>query len=950
MLHYLPSLAVIVTVIRPNREILLRMQLALLILLVQALVVACGITSPGVDALIASAKEEQAAGRHRAAVIQLTNVLQNNPKHAEALYLLGIEYHRAAEFKSAAVVSKRALDLHYDPLKAVPLLCKSLIAIGEFQRALDQTQIEAGGDGRTQAELITLRGLATIGLGRTKEGADLLARALEIQPEFASALMGQARLAEADGKFEEAARLLERAIAASPRDVDAWMMKGDLQHYLKQDGAIASYRKVIELDPESVSARLNIVSINLDASDLDAARQEFAQAQVLAPTDPMVKYTEGLIEFRRGNYPAAQTALQGVLKDAPDHRPSILLAGMAAYALGSYAEAQTHFVRVVKLAPANLDLRKLLALSFARGGNPQRALDEIAIVRAERPNDVGVLGLSGEFALQNGDPLMARDFFEKAVRAAPASAAARTGLARSRIAWGETDRALADLETAVRLDPGNFQADVLLVLSHLQRKRFDQALKAATILEQKQPANPLAHNLLGAAYLGTGDVANARRALERALEHQPTYTPAAINLAQLDLKDNNPRGARRRLEAVLEKDENNVQALLALAELASAIGASAKEQTDWMERAVQAGPGMVQPKVMLARKLAQGGDSKRALDLALQAQAVNPDSADVLDLVGTLELAVGNLKNGLAAFEKLVAAQPKSAVARYRLGTAQAANGNGAGAASSFREAIALQAGYIDAQSALASLELFAGRYPEAMQLARQLQKQAPRSSVGYALEGDVLLTEKKFAQAAKAYEAGYAIEKSGPLAVRMHAAYTAAGMPDVAEARLAQWLMVAPDDVNARLYSAEVHLKKGMYRDASEQYEWLQRKLPESVTVLNNLAWAYHRVKDARALPTAERAYKLQPKNAAVLDTLGWILVEEGNTSRGVELLQAAVAAAPEAPEAAGRRIHLAQGWLRAGERSKARSELEGLLSTTTPFPGRADAAALLNGLRQRP
>jgi predicted Zn-dependent protease len=137
------------------------------------------------------------------------------------------------------------------------------------------------------------------------------------------------------------------------------------------------------------------------------------------------------------------------------------------------------------------------------------------------------------------------------------------------------------------------------------------------------------------------------------------------------------------------------------------------------------------------------------------------------------------------------------------------------------------------------------------------------------------------------------------------------------------------------------------MHRDAIEQYEWLQRKVPESVTVLNNLAWAYHRVKDARALPTAERAYKLQPDNAAVIDTLGWILVEEGNASRGVDLLQAAVAATPDAPE---RRWHLAQGWFRAGERSKARNELESLLRATTPFAGRADAAALLNELRQRP
>ena len=75
---------------------------------------------------------------------------------------------------------------------------------------------------------------------------------------------------------------------------------------------------------------------------------------------------------------------------------------------------------------------------------------------------------------------------------------------------------------------------------------------------------------------------------------------------------------------------------------------------------------------------------------------------------------------------------------------------------------------------------------------------------------------------------------------------------------------------------------------------------------MLNNLAWAYQQVKDARALETAERAYKLAPDNAAIADTLGWILVEQGNTKRGIEVLQKAVTAAPKI---ASYRYHLARG-----------------------------------------
>ena len=74
-------------------------------------------------------------------------------------------------------------------------------------------------------------------------------------------------------------------------------------------------------------------------------------------------------------------------------------------------------------------------------------------------------------------------------------------------------------------------------------------------------------------------------------------------------------------------------------------------------------------------------------------------------------------------------------------------------------------------------------------------------------------------------------------------------------------------------------------------------------------------------------------------------MLVEQGNTTRGVELLQKAVAAAPKALEI---RYHLAQAWVKAGDKAKARAELERLLSTDAMFPQQDEALALLKQLRQ--
>mgnify|MGYP000297350231 CR=1 FL=1 len=56
------------------------------------------------------------------------------------------------------------------------------------------------------------------------------------------------------------------------------------------------------------------------------------------------------------------------------------------------------------------------------------------------------------------------------------------------------------------------------------------------------------------------------------------------------------------------------EALLALANLAPRLGATPKEQIDWLERARKASPGAVEPQLMLVQVYARAGDAKKALE------------------------------------------------------------------------------------------------------------------------------------------------------------------------------------------------------------------------------------------------------------------------------------------------------------------------------------------------
>jgi tetratricopeptide (TPR) repeat protein len=117
----------------------------------------------------------------------------------------------------------------------------------------------------------------------------------------------------------------------------------------------------------------------------------------------------------------------------------------------------------------------------------------------------------------------------------------------------------------------------------------------------------------------------------------------------------------------------------------------------------------------------------------------------------------------------------------------------------------------------------------------------------------------------------------------------------------------------------------------------------PNDPSALNNLAYVAGQLKDPKALEYAEKADKLAPNNAAILDTLGVLLVEKGDVKRGVEALQRAALLAPTSADV---RLNLARALVRDGQREAAKKELDGLAKLGDQFPGQAEVTKLLKGL----
>jgi putative PEP-CTERM system TPR-repeat lipoprotein len=878
------------------------------------------------------------------AVIELKNALQKNPKNSEARLLLGEVYATQGLGEPAENELKKAreLGMDYEALK-VPM-GQALLLQRSYARVLAEIQPGPKSPPANVAKILEIQARAHLGLFHFKDGCRLFARALEKDPHYVPGYWGLARCAAVQGDLDEARTELAKAVKLDEKNSDTWTRVGDLERVAKRlPEAESGYDTALKYNSNNIDALLGRAILRIDSNKLAEATKDIDAAAKIASKNPIVRQLRGVVEFKQRNFAAAETSFQSVLSTQPDYLPAVLWLGLTNFAAKNYEQAATQFAKYTRSVPS-VRIKALLGLAQARLGHADEAEETLRVLRNVDVKDPQSLATLAEAYMFIGEADLATTYLAKAVEQRPDAAGLRVDLAKVLSKKGERVQAIGQLETAIQLDPGVAGGDVLLIQNLIREKQFGKALQAVESLEKKQPTNPATFNLKAAIYLGKNDLANARKSFEQALELEPTSVATAMNLAQLDLREKNPGAARQRFQSILAKDTANVQAMMGLAALAAAT-AQESEYVTWLEKAAQAGPSDVRPRVLLAEYYLKKNDLPKALALAREAENANPNDTWALDALGTAQLAAGEKRTAVVTYSKLAKLIPKNPIAHYKLAMVQVAAQDLTSARASLNKALALKPDYVDAEILLASLDVGAGHFGEALNIAKQIQKQQAGSASGFVLQGDIQMAQKQFVPALRAYEKALAINNSGLIAVKIHQVLSASVSANEANARLDRWLKDQPDNVTARAYLAAAYLRAGANKQAIEQYQLLLQTDPKNILALNDLAWLYQQENDPRALTTAEQAYQLKPDSPQIMDTLGWILVEQGKTAEGLGLLQKA---AEKAPESTAIRYHWAATLAKSGDRTRARAELADLLAKNRNFPQRQEVQALLKQLHE--
>ena len=922
---------------------------ATLLLASEERVAFAAVTSSVQSGFYGDARARFAKRDYRGAIVQLKSTLQENPVNLAARILIGKAYVELHEPGNAIKELLRARRDGADDNLIISVVARAYLMQGDLDTLFDQVPLGPFSSS-VSTDLQITYGKAYLELGLLDKALAAFDESLRLTPGNVKGLTGQARTLLSKGELARAKELGELIRIAYPEHAETWQLDAEVQrHQGDLNGSLASLDKAISVaefdDPILLVRAATLVHLGEDEralADLELVRQ-------VAPNDPRSAYLRALVLARNNQIDEAHVILK-VAEATLDERqipvrrnypPALLLSGLIDYAQGDFDEAYQHLSRHAILVPQHEGTRKLLALIFLERNDPQNALTILEPALQQNSNDASLLALASSAYIAIGNYKKATPLFERAANFEPDSSRLREHLALNRLALGERNQAIANLKDAANLDPGSSRASIILGLLYLKQKDFNKALAIALTVNQRNPENPSGFNLAGTAYAALGNFDKARESFLAALTAESAFFPAAFNLARLDLDTGHVEQAIKRFTDIYTSHPNDSRALIELAAIERRRG-NMEQAIRYLEKVRAIVPDEVGPRTTLIGLYLEKGDMESAAFEAAELERRFPKNRAVLLTTFHVERALG--KTGLArvTLRRIGNLREDSAANFLQLADLQRQVDDDDGARWSLQKELDLDPNNWRAKSAVVELDLVIGEFDRALSRAQALVIEHPKLAIGHRLSGAALMRKKQFQQAIAEFQLGLDKKPNPRLVKELYHARHAAGDPN-ARQTLTSWLETHPDDITVRKSLAGALLETGDHTEAAKQHLLILDQNPMDVGTLNNLALLYLRLSNPAALEHAQRAYAIAPHHPAILDTLGWILVERDEVARALELLREAYARESNDPVV---RYHLAVALRRLGRDGEARAELATIVNAEQPFPEQVEARALLKQL----
>lgn len=548
-------------------------------------------------------------------------------------------------------------------------------------------------------------------------------------------LVAEGRSALREGKYDDAAKALDQAIALNPRRMEAYGLRAAV-HAAKGEHArgVAIMRKARDLAPDNVDVLAGLGTQLMLAGEPGEGVPLLEQVVARAPAQYGAQVLLGHHYADASKWGEAATALEAYFrarpkelsKDDDRHRLDLAEAYLRTYRAG---DARVLYAGISERNPKWLSAKMGLAWSLA--AIDCRQAKPVLAELSRRPDaPIEVLLVRGQCALELGDAgeaqRMARTYLDEAEAA---SAAGHALLGEAEAARGNLKAARASLEQARTLEPGTRRFAVRL--ARVLRLGKDPAAAIAELDGIGAPSPVSADRTywieLGEALLDAGRASDVATRLAPAMAAFRDSPELALVQGDASLRGGDAAAAVTSLEIAMKAPSPRTRRLLSEALLAVSVA-----------------------------KL-DGGDVSGAAAALVRADEVE-GTPPVWRNLGLCSYLLGDLDKAQQMLAKAAAADPNPP-ALILLGRVKAARGD-ATARDSLGQAVTAGRGEpiaVDAAIELAAVEIASGHASEAVEALVGTAVAAKKAGGDLAARHSATLVTARHAAALAALKAGQA-------------------------------------------------------------------------------------------------------------------------------------------------------------------------------------------------
>ena len=344
------------------------------------------------------------------------------------------------------------------------------------------------------------------------------------------------------------ALIVPSLLAAPQQDIDELLKHAiDEQQHGNFSAAIRDYRKVLELRPNELEAKINLGAALSHAGQFDEAIAIYRSALISAKDKNPILLNLALAFYKKGDFEHAREQFE-ILHDAqPNNLQVVILLGDSDLRTGKSDAALNLLEPLEDKYSQNMDFEYVLASALidTKGRRREGVTRMEKIAKAGSAADAYMI--AGATLLQLNEYEQARQDLEQALRLKPTLPGLYTLVGTARDKTGDVKAAEPAFREALKNNPDDFEANLYLGAILYKRRDIDEAKGYLDRALRLKPSDSMARYEAAMLKSTSGDYETAARELELLVKDDPDWLEPHVELATLYYRLHRPQdGAKER--------------------------------------------------------------------------------------------------------------------------------------------------------------------------------------------------------------------------------------------------------------------------------------------------------------------------------------------------------------------------------------------------------------------